>query len=468
MEKLNSDAACRNAKPKSKPQKLTVGDGLHLLVNPDGRKYWRLAYRWLGKQRTLALGVYPRVGLAAAKAARDAARKELANGIDPSAAKQQRSREFAEAADDTFEVRARTWLEKRRKDLNPKYAAQVLRRLEADIFPQIGRRPIREIEATEILFSLRKVEKRGAIESARRLRQVVSQIFRFAIAEGGGVKRDPSSDLKGALERVVTEHHKAMPLADLPAFLRSIEQYDGEQQTALGLRLVVLTFLRTTELRAARWREFERLDDVTPIWRVPAERMKKRKEHLVPLSHQSVDVLRRLRSLSGQSEFVFPSPGTEGFMSNNTLLYALYRLGYHGRATTHGFRGVASTILHESGFNSDWIELQLAHVDRDKTRAAYNSAKYLQERRRMLQWWADHLDALRDERKILPFSLGRGNARNQNNAHDGPGEDAMPFQARHLIPSPRGLSVPQGRPAASRSPPECGRGSCAQFESRVP
>jgi integrase len=406
LPKLNSDTACRNAKPKATPQKLTVGDGLHMLVNPDGRKYWRMAYRWHGKQRTLALGVYPRVGLAAAKAACEAARKELASGIDPSVAKQQRSREFAEAADDTFERRARTWLEKRSKGLNQKYAAQILRRLEVDIFPQIGRRPIREIEAPEILFALRRVEKRGAIESARRLRQVISQIFRFAIAESGDVKRDPSSDLKGALERVVTEHHKAMPIAELPAFLRAIEQYDGEQQTALGLKLVVLTFLRTSELRAGRWSEFENMDSAEPLWRIPAERMKKRREHLVPLSRQAVKVLQELRSHGGGSGFVFPSAGAEKFMSNNTLLYALYRLGYHGRATTHGFRGVASTVLHEAGFNTDWIELQLAHVDRDKTRAAYNAAKYLQERRRMLQWWADHLDALRDEIKILPFGVG--------------------------------------------------------------
>jgi integrase len=344
LPKLNSDTACRNAKPKATPQKLTVGDGLHMLINPDGAKYWRMAYRWHGKQRTLALGVYPRVGLAAAKAARDVARKELAGGIDPSAAKQQRSRELAVAADDTFETRARMWLEKRSNGLNQKYAAQILRRLVADIFPQIGRRPIHEIEASEILFALRKVEKRGAIESARRLRQVIGQIFRFAIAEGGRVKRDPSSDLKGALERVVTEHHKAMPLAELPAFLRAIEQYDGEQQTALGLKLVVLTFLRTTELRGSRWSEFENMDGAEPLWRIPAGRMKRRREHLVPLPRQAVEVLRALRSLGGGSEFVFPSPGAEKVMSNNTLLYALYRLGYHGRATTHGFRRVASGL----------------------------------------------------------------------------------------------------------------------------
>jgi integrase len=403
MSKLNSDLACRNAKPKFKPQKLTVGDGLHLLVNPDGSKYWRMAYRWHGKQRTLALGVYPQVGLAAAKAARDAARKELVTGIDPSAAKQQRSHQLAEVAGDTFEARARTWLKKRSKGLNQKYAAQVLRRLEADIFPQIGHRPMREIEAAEILFALRKVEKRGAIESARRLRQVISQIFRFVIAESSGVKRDPSSDLKGALEPVVTEHHKAMPLAELPDFLRAIEQYDGELQTALGLKLVVLTFVRTSELRASRWSEFENMDSVEPSWRIPAVRMKKRREHLVPLSRQAVSVLKELRSLGTNAEFVFPSAGAENVMSNNTLLYALYRLGYHGRATTHGFRSVASTVLHEAGFNSDWIELQLAHVDGNKTRAAYNAAKHLPERRRMLQWWADYLDEMRDGAKILSF-----------------------------------------------------------------
>ena len=232
-----------------------------------------------------------------------------------------------------------------------------------------------------------------------------SQIFRFAIAEGGAVKRDPSSDLKGALERVVTEHLTKRCL--LPIYLAfhssQVEQYDGERQTALGLKLVALTFLRTSELRAGRWSEFENMDSADPLWRIPLERMKKRREHLVPLSRQAVKALQELRALGGGSEFIFPSAGAERFMSNNTLLYALYRLGYHGRATTHGFRGIASTVLHEAGFNSDWIELQLAHVDRNKTRAAYNAAEHLPERRQMLQWWADHLDAIRDEKNILPF-----------------------------------------------------------------
>ena len=403
MAKLASDSGCRNAKGNTRPYKLTVGEGLYLLVNPDGRKYWRMAYRWRGKQRTLALGVYPSVGLADAKAARDSARTELARDVDPSTEKRSRARKSAEAAAETFEVRARAWFEKYRKGLNEKYSAQVLRRLEADVFPHIGRRPIHEIEAPEILVALRRVEKRGAGESARRLRQLVSQIFRFAIAEGEHVKRDPSTDLKGALERVVTEHHKKMPLAELPVFLKAIEHYDGDRRTALGLRLIVLTLLRTSELRAARWLEFEGLDGPIPIWRVPPERMKKRREHLVPLSRQSLQVLCELKPLSKHSEFVFPSPSTEGCMSNNTLLYALYRLGYHGRATTHGFRGVASTVLHEAGFNSDWIELQLAHVDRDRTRSSYNAAQYLLDRRRMLQWWADHLDEIRDAKTILAF-----------------------------------------------------------------
>ena len=200
----------------------------------------------------------------------------------------------------------------------------------------------------------------------------------------------------------MTEHHKAMPLTDLPAFLRAVEQYDGERQTALGLKLVALTFPRTSELRAGRWSEFENMDSADPLWRIPLERMKKRREHLVPLSRQAVKALQELRALGGGSEFIFPSAGAERFMSNNTLLYALYRLGYHGRATTHGFRGIASTVLHGAGSNSDWIELQLAHVDRNKTRAAYNAAEHLPERRQMLKW-ADHLDAIRDEKNIHPL-----------------------------------------------------------------
>jgi integrase len=368
-----TDVKCRNVKGKTKPHKLSDGGGLHLLVNPDGAKYWCLAYRWHGKQRTLALGVYPAVGLMEARAARDDAKRSLAANIDPSIVKRERKRAAKVATGNTFEAIAREWHENWKDARIPYYAEQILRRLDADAFPAIGRRPIAELQPPELLDMLRKVEKRGADEMARRLKQLVGQIFRFAIVTGRA-KRDPSADLKDALRATgEPQRHRAMPLA---------------------LKLMTLTFLRTTELRAGKWNELENLDENSARWRVPAERMKMRLEHLVPLSRQAVAVLRELRTLSSSSPNIFPSPGKGGCMSSNTMLYALYRMGYHGRATTHGFRAVASTILNENNlFNRDWIERQLAHVERNEVQRADNAAEWMADRRRMMQWWADHITA---------------------------------------------------------------------------
>jgi len=390
-----TDAKCRNAKGKINRHKLSDGGGLHLLVNADGAKYWRLAYRWHGKQRTLALGIYPAVGLMEARAARDDAKRSLAANIDTSMVKRERKRAAKIATGNTFEAVAREWHENWKAARTPYYAGQILRRLEADIFPAIGRRPVAELEPPELLDVLRKVEKRGVNETARRLKQLIGQIFRFAIVTGRA-KRDPSADLKDALRATgEPQRHRAMPLLELPTFLQKLETYSGEEQTKLALKLVTLTFLRTTELRAGKWNELENLDEKSAQWRVPAERMKMRFEHLVPLSRQAVAVLRELRALSGSSPHIFPSPGKEGYMSSNTMLYALYRMGYHGRATTHGFRGVASTVLNESNlFNRDWIERQLAHVERNEVRRAYNAAEWMPDRRRMMQWWADHITSI--------------------------------------------------------------------------
>jgi integrase len=390
-----TDVKCRNSKGQGRPYKLSDGGGLYILVNPDGARYWRLAYRWHGKQRSLALGIYPAVGLMEARAARDDAKRNLAAGIDPSVAKRERKRAAKLATGNTFEAVAREWHENWKGGRTPYYAWQILRRLEADVFPAIGRRPIAELEPPELLDMLRKVEKRGVNETARRLKQLVGQIFRFAVVTGRA-NRDPSADLKDALRATgEPRRHRAMPMLELPKFLKQLEIYGGEQQTKLALKLVTLTFLRTTELRAGMWSELENLDQNSAQWRVPAERMKMRLEHLVPLSRQTVAVLRELRALAGNSPNIFPSPGKEGCMSSNTMLYALYRMGYHGRATTHGFRGVASTILNESNlFNRDWIERQLAHVERNEVRRAYNAAEWMPDRRRMMQWWADHITSM--------------------------------------------------------------------------
>ena len=247
-----------------------------------------------------------------------------------------------------------------------------------------------------MLEALRKVERRGVIETARRLRQSCGQVFRYAIATGLA-KYDPAAALRGALGSPGRPRgHKAMPLKEVAAFLKALESYDGDERTRIALRLMVLTFARTTELRSAQWPEFENLEGKEPLWRIPSERTKMKREHLVPLPPQAVALLQELRSLSGSeaSPFLFPSPSREGFMSNNTMLYALYRMGYHGRATVHGFRAMASTALNEMGFRPDVIDRQLGHQEKNAVRAAYNRAEYLNERRVMMTHWADYLDTM--------------------------------------------------------------------------
>jgi integrase len=378
-----TDTRIRNAKPQAKPYKLSDGGGMYLLVKPDGARYWRLDYRFAGKRRTLALGVYPITTLSSARIQRDEAHRLLAGQIDPSVTKKAKKRAAKIARDNTFESVAREWMANQQHRLAQRYSALILARLEADIFPQIGSRPIAEIDAPELLEVLRKVEKRGVIETARRLRQICGQIFRYAVASARA-EHDPSADLRGALKSPGRPRgHIAMPLNDVPAFIRALKAYGGEPRTRLALQLMIVTFARTTELRAARWSEIENLDGREPLWRVPADRMKMRLEHIVPLAPQAVGVLRELRALPGStaSQFLFPSPSREGYMSNNTMLYALYRMGYHRRATIHGFGAMASTALNEMGFRSDAIERQLAHQEQSLIRAAYNRAQYLSERR---------------------------------------------------------------------------------------
>jgi integrase len=303
------DTHVRNAKPTGKAYKISDGDGMYLLVVPSGSRYWRLDYRFAGKRRTHALGTYPEVSLARTRRKREKAREQLAIGIDPGQAKKAEKRLAKLAKDNTFVAIAREWLSNQRNRLAPRYRSLILSRLEADIFPQIGSRPFAEIDAPECLDMLRKVEKRGVIETARRLRQLCGQVFRYAIASGRA-KRDPSADLRGALRSPGRQRgHNAMPLDEIPGFLHKIASYDGDPRTRLALRLMVLTFTRTTELRGARWSEFSTLDDKEALWRIPAERMKTKREHIVPLAPQAVQVLRELHSLPGSegSQFLFPS-----------------------------------------------------------------------------------------------------------------------------------------------------------------
>jgi integrase len=312
-----TDRHVRNAKPRAGPYKLSDGGGMYLLVRPDGARYWRLDYRFTGKRRTLALGVYPTITLSVARARREDARALVAQGADPGVAKKAKRRAALHASQTTFEVIAREWLHNQRKRLAPRYCAQILARLEKDVFPQIGSRPIAEIDAPELLDLLRKIEQRGVLETARRLRQCCGQIFRYAIVTGRA-KHDPSAGLRGALDAPSRRRgHKAMSRDELPNFLRALEAYDGDPRTRIALRLIILTFVRTGELRAARWSEFENLQGTEPpLWRIPAERMKMKREHVIPLAPQVVALLRELRELPGSdaSPFLFPSPSREGCM----------------------------------------------------------------------------------------------------------------------------------------------------------
>ena len=342
-----SDAKVRNAKPRTKPYKIADGEGLFLLVTPSGSKYWRLKYFFAGKEKLLALGVYPEVTLADARERRAQARKVLAAGNDPGEAKKEAKRLATFKNANTFEVVAREWFEKRKHEWAPSSADTMLARLEQHILPKLGQRPIADITAPEVLAMLRVVEGKGTLETARRVMQICGQIFMYAIATGRA-ERNPVPDLRGALKTPVVKHHSFLKASDLPDYLKNLEAYDGSLQTKLALRFLLLTFVRTTELRGAQWTE---IDWDKAEWRIPAERMKMKELHIVPLSRQAIAVLRELQKLTGNRQYVFPNqhnPAT--FMSENTMLYALYRMGYHSRATGHGFRSTASTILNEHGF----------------------------------------------------------------------------------------------------------------------
>lgn len=392
-----TDAICRNAKGREKPYKLSDGGGLRLVVTPAGAKHWRLAYRFGGKEKTLSFGSYPAVKLTEARDRRDDAKRLLRESIDPSAAKRELKRVAHRTTVKTFEAIAREWHENEKGAWVQAHADRVLSRLEHDVFPQFGSAAIDEIEAPDILAMIRLVEARGALDVSKRIRQSVGAVFRFAIATGRA-KRDPSGDLRGALKPTPkARHHASLKETQLPGFLKKLDAYDGEARTRLAINLTLLTMLRTNEVRFGRWDELEGLDGEKPLWRIPAERMKARREHLVPLAPQVVAILKSVKAQAANSPLMFPTPGKEGVMSQNTMIFALYRMGYHSRLTIHGFRRTASTILNEHGFNRDWIERQLAHSEQDEIRAAYNAAEWLPGRRDMMVWWADRLDAMRTE-----------------------------------------------------------------------
>ena len=375
---------CDNAKPKDRDWKLPDARGLFLLVRKGGSKVWRFQYRFDGKVRTMTFGRYGDLSLAEARRMRDVARHHLSNGVNPATA------DLSQDRPDSFEKIGREWLDHQRKAWSPGYTARVLSRVEADLFAPLGSRPINEITAPEVLDALRAVEARGAIDMAKRVRQYASAIFVFGIATGR-CDSDPAAGLEKALSRKPPVRHQPRLKADeLPEFFRRLHSYDGQELTRLLLELVVHTFVRTKELRSATW------DEVSgDEWRPPGAHMKMGVEHVVPLTRQTKALFARLREIT-PGERIAP-------VSENTLIYAMYRMGYRTRATVHGFRGTASTILNESGlWSRDAIELQLAHVEGNAVRRAYNAAQRMDERRRMMQWWSDYLEARAAEGRQPP------------------------------------------------------------------
>ncbi len=389
-----------NAKPRSKPYKLADEKGLFLYVAPNGSKYWRLKYRFGGKEKLLAIGVFPEVSLAEARNKRDNARKLLADGTDPGVVKQINKRAALLAAENSFELIAREWYAKYSVKWVPSHGERIIRRLERDIFPWLGKRPIAEIAALELLTVLRRIENRGAIETAHRALQNCGQVFRYAIATGRA-ERDLSSDLCGALQPVVNKHHATITDPNqIGNLLRNIENYEGSFISKCALKLAPLVFVRPGELRKAEWSEinFENAE-----WRIPAAKMKMRSVHIVPLSTKAISILKEIYPLTGDGKYVFPGAVAKSRpMSDNAVLSALRRLGYSkDEMTGHGFRSMASTLLNEQGWNRDAIERQLAHAERDSVRAAYNYAEHLPERRKMMQHWADYLESLMNSNKKL-------------------------------------------------------------------
>jgi integrase len=390
-----NDLEIRNAKPSDRLKKLSDGGGLQLWVTPDGAKRWRLAYRFAGGQKLLAIGVYPAVGLKEARAARDEAKRLLADGQDPSAAKKVAKATRAQAVADTFEAIARELLDKKRREEKADRTLAKIEWLLELAKPSIGARPISEISAPEVLRVLRAVEARGRHETARRLRATIGQVFRYAVATGRA-DADPTGALKGAIITPVVRHRAAIiePKA-FGGLLRSIEDYEGAPETRMALKLLSLTFVRPGELRAAEWSE---IDLETAVWAIPAAKMKMKRPHRVPLAPQAVALLRELDAITSGGKFLFPSVRSrDRCMSENTVNAALRRLGFgKDEMTGHGFRSAASSILNESGmWNADAIERQLAHVDTDSVRRAYARADFWEERVRMMCWWANRCEELR-------------------------------------------------------------------------
>jgi len=412
MPKL-SDTKIRAAKPREKPYKLFDADGLFMVITPSGGRWWRQRYKYAGKEQLLSLGVYPEIGLADAREKGAAVRKKLANGIDPSADRKTQRAALVDSKANTFKAVAIAWHTKFRPQWSAGHAERILQRLEDNAFPLLGAKAIRDVTSNDVLACLDRMEKRGAVDTARRVLQIVKKVFKWAIGRGV-ITSSPAAHIeaKDHLPAIGVKHRAAIrDPAQFGTLLRSIDTYQGGFIVQCALRVLALTFVRPGELRHAEWQEFQ-LDGKEPTWRIPAAKMKMGGEdHLVPLSQQAVAVLREIQPMTGADGKGHVFPGARNAsrpLSENTLNAALRTMGFtQGQHSSHGFRSTASTMLNEQQWNRDAIELQLAHMERDEVRESYNAATHLPLRRKMMQAWADHCDELRvGNDKVV--GIGRG------------------------------------------------------------
>ena len=383
-----NDMQIRRAKPEAKAYTLGDGQGLSLLIEPNGSKSWRFRYRYAGKPKMISLGVYPTITLADARSRRDDARKLVAEGKNPSEVRKEQKIALQTESESAFKKIATEWHQMKSAKWSAGYASDIMEAFQNDIFPYVGTRPIGEIKPLELLNVLRKIEKRGALEKMRKVRQRCSEVFRYAIATGRA-EFNPAADLSSALEVHQSNHFPFLKADELPDFLRALDSYTGSRLVQIATKLLMITGLITIELRAALWQEFD-LDYV--IWEIPTERMKMRRSHLVPLSTQALNLLHELKVMTGNYRYVFPGRNDPNKpMSEASINQVIKRIGYGGKVTDHGFRHILSTILHELGYESSWIEMQLAHVDKNNIRSTYDHAQYLERRRYTLENYSNLL-----------------------------------------------------------------------------
>ncbi|PHM73517.1 tyrosine-type recombinase/integrase [Xenorhabdus kozodoii] len=399
-----TDMTIKRAKPKEKAYTLADGNGLSLLIDTNGSKGWRYRYQFAGKTKMISLGIYPVVTLNEARTKRDEARKLVANGLNPSEVRKTEKISAANLIKNTFENITHEWYEKRVDRWSAPYAKEMMETFEKDVFPYIGNRPIAEIKPMELMAVLSRMNDRGATEKLRKVRQRCGEVWRYAIVTGRA-EYNPAPDLVSAFAPHKKEHYSFLTVDEIPKFYKSLNAYTGSFIVKMGMRLQMIIGARPGELRKAEWSE---VDFNKAQWEIPATKMKMRRPHIVPLSSQAIDILEQIKPITGQGKYIFQGRNDANKpMSEMALNLLIRRVGYTGQATSHGFRHTMSTILHEQGYPSEWIETQLAHVDKNSIRGTYNHAQYLDGRREMLQWYADYMETLERGENVVHGTFGK-------------------------------------------------------------